>query len=90
MKTSTPYELRAELLNRAINIVETQYNLARQTAELYYSVAANAVKDIWDLNDPIFQDAKKTLDDTSKRYENMLDDALKLAVKMNEFVSSKP
>lgn len=88
-KTNTPYELRAELLNRAIDVVEKQYDVAFQIAISNFTAITNTITDAWDWNNSNFQEVKKELEDVSKKYENVIDDALKLAAKMNEFVSSK-
>lgn len=85
--TTTPYELRAALLNRAIDVIENQYDMAYQTATNNVNIISNTMKDSWDLKDSNFKEAKKMVEEASKRYENVIDDALKLAIKMNKFVS---
>lgn len=86
---STPYEIRRDILNRAIDIVNQQYNMAYQTALTNLQAVNNTIHDLWDLDKAKFKEAKKALDDANKKYENVIDEALKLAAKMNEFVSSK-
>lgn len=88
-KTNTPYELRAELLDSAIDIVTRQREVAYQTAIQNYHVAINFLHDIQDINNSVYQEAKKQVDLAGKEYDSILKDSLSLAKTMNEFVSSK-
>lgn len=86
---STPYEIRRDILNRAIDVVNQQYEMAFQTALTNLQIISNTIHDLWELENEKLKEAKKVLDDVNKKYENVIDEALKLAAKMNEFVSSK-
>ena len=86
-KSQTPYELRAMLLNQAVNIVTRQNDVAYQIAESNFHLVSGYMKDVGDLGMKDFKEAKEELEKAQSLYQKTLTDALVLAEAMNAFVS---
>jgi len=86
-KGQTPYELRAMLLNQAVNIVTHQNDAAYQMAENNFHLVSRYIKDVDDLSMKVFKEAKEELEKAQKLYQKTLTDALVIAEAMNAFVS---
>jgi len=86
-KSQTPYELRAELLKRAIDLVTYQTDANYQYALENFNNVARLIEYSNQLKDEGFVEAKKQLEMAKDGYKSIMSAALEMAESMNAFVS---
>lgn len=88
-QSQSPYELRAQLLQRAIDLVTYQIDANYQYALANYNNCARFIEYANQLGDERFTEAQKQLEAAKDNYKNIMTLSLEMAEAMNAFVSKK-